>query len=142
MWHALLNKHGIEIYISMLWNLFPWSWFASIHFFGERVNAFNPACILTLLNSVGLKSGLYNCYQIPRYSIVLRFRIQFAITAFGSSLLCRAKSFKEIKLSPLTEIIVIFVLCTIILAIRFRSRSFSCANLQKFFGISALILRT
>ncbi len=33
---------------------------------------------------------------MPKYSIVLRLRNQFAITALGSSLLYRAKSVNEI----------------------------------------------
>lgn len=66
----------------LIWQRFPIAPVASIHFFGERVNALRPACILNPSNSVGLKSGLYNCFQMPRYSIVLRLRIQLAITAF------------------------------------------------------------
>ena len=58
-----------------------------IHFCGERVKAFSPASFLNPSNSRGLKPGLYKVSQIPKYSIVLRLRIQLPITAVGSSLL-------------------------------------------------------
>ena len=63
----------------------------SIHCDGERVKAFRPARLLYPSNSKGLKFGLYNVSHKPRYSMVLRFRIQLAITPAGSiSFFCRA----------------------------------------------------
>ena len=50
---------------------------ASIHFFGDMVNAFEPACVLNPSNSTGLKSGLLSCSHRPRNSIVSRLCIQF-----------------------------------------------------------------
>ena len=61
-------------------------------FLGERVKALRPASFLNPSNSRGLKEGLYKPSQIPKYSIVLRLRIQLAMTALGLSLLYRAPS--------------------------------------------------
>lgn len=44
----------------------------------------------------GLKLGLYKLSHIPKYSMVLRLRIQLPITAVGSSLLYFAMSVSEI----------------------------------------------
>ena len=45
-----------------------------------------PACFLNPSNSTGLKSGLFNCSQSPRNSMVFRLRIQFLTMSAGASL--------------------------------------------------------
>ena len=59
----------------------------STYFFGDMVNALEPAWILNPSNSTGLNSGLLSCSHNPRNSIVSRFRIQFLITSSGASFL-------------------------------------------------------
>ena len=44
---------------------------------GSGVKLLSPAWFLNPSNSMGLKSGLFNCSQMPRNSMVLRFRSQF-----------------------------------------------------------------
>ncbi|MBR1902417.1 MAG: hypothetical protein IJ826_05535 [Bacteroidaceae bacterium] len=57
----------------------PFAFVDSIHLDGDIVKALSPASFLNPSNSRGLKQGLNSCSQIPRNSIVLRLRIQFAI---------------------------------------------------------------
>ncbi len=66
-------------------HIMPTAFVAPIHFWGDNVNAFRPACFLNSSNSRGLKFGLYNVSHRPKYSMVFRFLIQFPITALGSS---------------------------------------------------------
>ena len=49
------------------------------------VQILRPACFLNPSNWTGLKSGLFNCSQMPRNSIVLRFRSQLRIRLSGFS---------------------------------------------------------
>ncbi len=68
----------------------------SIHFFGDKVKAFEPACFLNPSNSTGLKPGLFSDSHSPKNSIISLFLSQFFITSSGESLLYRAISVSEI----------------------------------------------
>ena len=48
-------------------------------FFRRKSKSIKPCLFFKPLDSRGLKEGLYKPSQIPKYSIVLRLRIQFAI---------------------------------------------------------------
>ena len=61
-------------------------------FFRRKSKSIKTCLFFKTLDSRGLKEGLYKPSQIPKYSIVLRLRIQFAMTALGSSLLYCAPS--------------------------------------------------
>ena len=50
--------------------MIPIAFVLDIHFRGDSVKAFKPASFLNPSNSRGLKSGLYNVSQMPKYSIV------------------------------------------------------------------------
>lgn len=61
-------------------------------FFRRKSKSIKTCLFFKPLESRGLKEGLYKPSQIPKYSIVLRLRIQLAMTALGLSLLYRAPS--------------------------------------------------
>ena len=63
----------------------PLALVVSIHLDGERVNELLPASKRKESNSTPLNSGLFNCSQRPKNSIVVRERIQFFTTSLGSS---------------------------------------------------------
>jgi hypothetical protein len=49
----------------------------SIQRLAVRIKLLRPAWFLIPSNSMGLKSGIFSCSQIPRNSMVLRLRSQF-----------------------------------------------------------------